>query len=254
MNPQKYESTAAPGVPPGTDELSPVEREPLGGTGALVDALLRQPRRLLFNLQAAGSESIVVRLACVTLVCAIAYGFIAGTFSGGAQLWAAPLKIAGGLVFAALLCLPSLYVFACLSGARVGLGEVTGLMAGLVSLSAIVLFTFAPVAWVFSQSTESVAAMGGLHLAFALIAFLFGLRFLWQGFRQWGARAFGGAVAWTILFALVTLQLTTALRPIIGRSTTVLPAEKKFFLAHWGDCLDGRFDGGRPEAPPEARR
>jgi hypothetical protein len=33
----------------------------------------------------------------------------------------------------------------------------------------------------------------------------------------------------------VTLQMTTSLRPILGRSETLLTQEKKFFLQHWGD-------------------
>ena len=45
----------------------------------------------------------------------------------------------------------------------------------------------------------------------------------------------GGQV---IIFVLVCLQLTTALRPIIGTADTVFPGreEKKFFLKHWLDC------------------
>ena len=37
--------------------------------------------------------------------------------SGGAQLWAAPLKITVGALAAALLCYPSLYIFSCIAGA-----------------------------------------------------------------------------------------------------------------------------------------
>jgi hypothetical protein len=31
--------------------------------------------------------------------------------------------------------------------------------------------------------------------------------------------------------------MTTALRPILGKSDTFFPTEKKFFIGHWGDCL-----------------
>ena len=133
------------------------------------------------------------------------------------------------------------------SGGTVTLADIAGLLAGLLALSTLLLFSFAPVAWVFSQSTESIAAMGGLHLFFALIALCFGLRFLLAGFRQWEARALGGAVAWILIFVLVTLQLTTALRPIIGRADTLLPTEKRFFLTHWADCLDGKYDRPNPK-------
>jgi len=41
----------------------------------------------------------------------------------------------------------------------------------------VLLIGFAPVAWLFSQSTESLLLMGALHLVFWLIATYFGLRF-----------------------------------------------------------------------------
>ena len=37
---------------------------------------------------------------------------------------------------------------------------------------------------------------------------------------------------------LVSIQMTTALRPIIGKSDTFFPTEKKFFLGHWFDTLE----------------
>jgi hypothetical protein len=101
----------------------------------------------------------------------------------------------------------------------------------------ILLIGFAPVAWIFSQSTESVAWMGALHLAFWLVATLFGIRFMKAGFSHANARSQAGVNVWVIIFLLVALQMTTALRPILGRSDTFLPTKKEFFLTHWANCL-----------------
>jgi hypothetical protein len=40
------------------------------------------------------------------------------------------------------------------------------------------------------------------------------------------------------------LQMTTALRPIVGRAETPLPTEKKFFLSHWADNLKFSWEDG----------
>jgi hypothetical protein len=93
------------------------------------------------------------------------------------------------------------------------------------------------VAWLFSQSTESVAWMGALHLMFWGIATIFGLRFLNAGFSRTQARSNAGFNTWVVIFVLVVLQMTTALRPIVGTADTLLPEEKKFFVAHWFDAL-----------------
>jgi len=216
----------------------PAERVPLPHAFAAIEALLRHPRRLLFQLRQPGAGKLVGGMLFVALVCAAVYGVVAGTFSGGLQLWAAPLKIAGGLLISAAICLPSLYIFTCLSGAQARLAEVCGLLAGLLMLMTILLVGFAPVAWIFSQSTESLAWMGLLHLLFWFIATLFGVRFMKHGFAHAHAKSQAGVNVWVIVFLLVVLQMSTALRPIIGKCDTFFPTEKKFFLGHWADTLD----------------
>jgi hypothetical protein len=82
--------------------------------------------------------------------------------------------------------------------------------------------------------------MGALHLVFWLIATGFGLQFLQTGFSHLKAKTTSGFKVWTVIFLLVMLQMTAALRPIVGTAPTLLPTEKKFFLSHWGDCLNDR--------------
>ncbi len=214
------------------------ERVPITNAFTAIEALLRQPRRLLFQLRQPGAGKLIAQMFFVAFICATVYGVVAGTFSGGSQLWIVPAKIALGLFISAAICLPSLYIFTCLSGAQSRLAEVSGLLAGLLMLMTILLVGFAPVAWIFSQSTESLAWMGFLHLLFWLVATLFGVRFMKNGFSHANAKSQAGVNVWIIIFLLVALQMTTALRPIIGKSDTFFPAEKKFFLGHWFDTLD----------------
>ena len=227
-----------PGYPSGRPlgEL-PEEREPIPNAVAAVEAILRQPRRVMYQLRQPGSGGLIAGMLFVAVLCSVVYGVVVGTFSGGVQLWAAPVKIAGGLLISALICLPSLYIFACLSGSQARLAEIFGLVAGLLALMTILLIGFAPVAWLFSQSTESLAWMGALHLIFWGIATVFGLRFLNAGFSHTQARSNAGFNTWVVIFVLVVLQMTTALRPIVGTAETLLPEEKKFFVSHWVDCL-----------------
>jgi len=215
----------------------PEDREPVTNLFSTIEAILRQPRRILYNLRQPGAGRVILILFFLSLGCSLIYGLVVGSFSMGTQLWAAPVKIAGGLLFATVICLPSLYIFACLSGSQARLIEIIGLVCGLVSLLCILLVGFAPVAWLFSQSTASACWMGALHLFFCLIATLFGLRFLSSGFAYSRARSNAGLVTWAIMFILVMLQMTTTLRPIVGKGDTFFPEEKKFFLKHWGECL-----------------
>ena len=138
-----------------------------------------------------------------------------------------------------LICLPSLFIFACLSGAEVtpawfgGRARRGALRADGVAPSLVLR----RVAWVFSQSTDSVAFIGALHLVFWLIGLSFGLRLLRVLMDLLRVTDRAHIKVWSAIFILVSLQMTTALRPIVGTSDHWLPTEKKFFLVHWGDNL-----------------
>lgn len=226
---------SAPAPSPLPLGANPEERAPIPNMVAAIEAILRQPRRVMFQLRQPGSGRLIAAMLLMCAVSSLIYGVVVGTFSGGAQLWAAPLKITAGLLISALICLPSLYIFSCLSGSPARLSEIFGLVAGFLLLMTVLLIGFAPVAWVFSQSTESVIAMGALHLAFWFIATCFGLRFLSAGFAQ-HSRSGDGVKVWMAIFLLVMLQMTAALRPIVGTADTFLPESKKFFVSHWADC------------------
>ena len=258
MNDITSSQTVPPPIPSAFPPSTPLgeipeDRLPITGPASAIEAMLRHPRRVLYQLRLPGASQIIAGLFAVTVFCALVYGVVVGTFSGGAQLWIAPAKIAGGMLVSALICLPSLYIFSCLSGSQARLVEVVGLVAGLLVLTTILLIGFAPVAWVFSQSTSSLPAMGALHLAFWSIATFFGWRFLRNGFAHLSAKSNGALHVWILIFVLVCVQMTTALRPIIGTSDSFLPKEKKFFAAHWREAMRQSTEG-EPKQNPAAQR
>ncbi len=226
------------------------EQMPITGLLSAFEAILRQPRRVLFHLTQANAAKVISALLLICICASAIYGVVVGTFAGHDQLWAAPVKITLGLLISAGICLPSLYIFACLSGSQAHLYEVGGLVAGLLALMTILLIGFAPVAWIFSQSTDSIVAMGVLHLSFGGIAMYFGLRFLNSGFRHFSGTFGFGIKLWTVIFMIVVLQMSTALRPIIGQAPTFLPTEKKFFLGHWTDNFNQSTRTPTPKIAP----
>lgn len=84
--------------------------------------------------------------------------------------------------------------------------------------------------------------MGALHLAFWLIGVYYGTRFLGvaTGFLH-GERGRHIAV-WSGIFLLVSLQMMTTLRPIVGTGDSLFQREKKFFATHWIQTLESSGD------------
>src|SRR5439155_1216363 len=134
-------------VYPGQQRLgeNPEEREPIRNFVVAVEAILRQPRRVMYQLRQPGSGKLMAAMLFVSIICILLYGVVVGSFSMGHQLWAAPVKLAIGMLISAVICLPSLYIFTCLSGSQARLAEMCGLLTGLLMLMTLLLVGFAPV-------------------------------------------------------------------------------------------------------------
>ena len=208
----------------------------------IIEALLKFPGRIIYELQNNWRAGLTGWLLAFALIGMATYGLVVGSFSGGAQMWIAPAKLALGTLFSILICLPSLYIFAGLAGIDVRLRTVVGVLFAAIALSALLLIGFAPVAWIFSQSTDSVPFMGGLHLILWVIAIGFGLRLIGAMGRLLAGSTGDQMKLWNLIFILVCLQMTTTLRPIIGTSGRFLPGEKKFFLTHWFETVNKSGD------------
>jgi hypothetical protein len=226
----------------------PNEYVPLEGGLALsniLNNLLKKPISLVHHLETSEEGGkLPVRLLAIATVSLAIFGLVVGNFSAGTQLWAAPLKIVGGVLFSALICLPSLYIFACLGGLNAKFRTVAGLLCALVALTALLLVGFAPVVWLFSVSSDSIVFMGFLLVALWILCAGFGLYLVKRAARALGMTNTGHLAIWCTVFLLVTLQMPTTLRPIIGESDKLLNLEeKRFFLRYWGEQMSGETLG-----------
>lgn len=211
---------------------SPGDR-PLGGWGATADALLKDPDRIVSALTGRSAAGLLGRLTALALLGMAAYGVVVGLFPGGLQLVAVPLKLAGGLLASALICWPSLYILLCLSGGRQSALDVLGLLAASLALLTLLLAGFAPVAWLFAQSTRSAAFMGGLHLALWSVSCGFALRRLGRCLLALNGRPMRALPVWCVVFVLVCLQMTATLRPLLTPFSSWAFAPRAFFLETW---------------------
>jgi len=234
-----------PRLPAGTDRLyekfgenyGPIEKPVTFST--VVDCLLKLPARITYEVTESRSLAIVGIMFCVLSLCMLVYGFIMGTFSGGQQMWIVPLKLAGGILFSALLCLPSLYIFTSLSSGKQTFSQTAGILLQALSVMAILLLGFSPITWLFSQATNTAIFMGILHLCCWVTSLWLGLALMRKAFSHLNRTDMAIVKAWSVIFLLVLLQMSTTLRPLIGKYDGMSLHEKKFFVSHWSECIDG---------------
>lgn len=218
------------------------------------ECLLKTPYNLIETMHMSGQTGKLTRqLSLLTIAGLIVFGVTLGSFSFGHQLWAAPVKTIFGVIFSAIICLPSLYIFAALTGAPLKFAQIAQGLAGALALTAALLLGFTPILWVFSQSTSSEPFFGFLVILGWIISVGFGTGFLVKMLVHTGIEKRGPLKIWIGIFLLVTLQMSTTLRPVIGTSDHFFTTEKRFFLEHWLAEMTGP-NKRAPELPDEYRQ
>jgi len=216
--------------------------EPLDGGHScsnLISKLLRKPLAIFHELETKEETlRIPITLLMISMVSLTIFGLVVGSFSWGNQIWAAPLKIVFGLMFSAAICLPSLYIFACIGGLNAKFNSVLGMLCSMMALSGLLLVGFAPVVWLFSVSSTSAVFLGVMLIVLWSISAGFGFSLVFRAGRAMGMTNTGHLFVWCLIFLLVTIQMTTTLRPIVGESELLFNfAEKKFFLEYWSEQM-----------------
>jgi len=198
------------------------------------DELLKTPERVSQRARQPGSNRPAWLLLGGSLVGFAIYGAVAGLFTGGSQILVSALKAPLIVLVSLALCLPSLYIFSALAGAPLSRRPFLHVVAGFSGMLALLLIGLMPISWLFSVSSRSFLFVVWLHVIAWIVAASFGARFLARSFE---IREAGKAVfLWFLLFALVSFQVSTWLRPVLWHTpgAPLFESRKMFFLEHLG--------------------
>ena len=239
---------AAPAAAPApAPAAAPAPAEP----GSLSE-LLKTPDRYSLGIVGGGDLGPRVALALAAAAAGFAlYFFAAGFFAGWRTALFDAAKGAGTALFAFALCLPSLYVFSCVSGATLRAGQIVSAGAACLATAGLLLAALAPVLWLFAVSSSSPGFVTALAVLLAVPAAWFAVRPALGLLRAGGVRSTAGLRLWLAVLAVVALQTVTLLRPMLaapekpaeGEAATAEAAapaapEKMFFLEHFVRTLD----------------
>lgn len=119
--------------------------------------------------------SSVVSLAC--------YGAVLGSSKGWLQALSSTVKLP--LLFMATLaiCLPTLYLFNLVFGARLMMSQAVALIMVCVTVTSVLTLAFAPISLFFRITAQSYAFFKLLNVAILILTAMVGLRFLTAGMR-----------------------------------------------------------------------
>ncbi|HEX3196143.1 MAG TPA: hypothetical protein VHR39_01180 [Propionibacteriaceae bacterium] len=116
-----------------------------------------------------------------------AYGAVLGASNGWLQALVSMVKLP--LLFLATLaiCLPTLYLFNLVFGARLSVLQACALIMVAITVTAVLTFAFAPISLFFLITARSYAFFKLLNVAILALTAFVGLRFLTSGMRALNA-------------------------------------------------------------------
>ena len=234
MNEDPVKRCAGNGMPP------PLDDDHMPKPDNIVTALLKSPETVV-EVIANGQNPL--RNGLTLLVAAVVFhatfGLAMGLFGGWSVALMDAAKVPLTAVFALALCYPALYVFACVGGAPLTFSRAFVLGAACLAMLGLILVGLAPVAWLFSVSTESISFVTMLVVCIWGVAVSFAVGFIAKLQEHALFRKAAGVKTWFFILALVTLQMSTCLRPMLAKPKDGWwTGGKLFFQSHFGSTFD----------------
>lgn len=161
------------------------------------------------------------------LISSIAFLALYGAVMGSTHsLWQA-LSSAGKLplLFLAtlLVCAPTLYFFNLIFGSNQSLTQNVAIMLAAITVTAVVLLSFAPIVLFFLLTSSNYQFFKLLNVGVFVVAGIVGVLFLAQGMRMVSEGGTGRVGArslvvrlWILVYAFVGSQVAWTLRPFVG--------------------------------------
>jgi hypothetical protein len=162
-------------------------------------------------------------LATASNVCLAMFCMVVGLAHSPWQAVSSAIKMPILVMGAGLLCLPALYLFALVSGARLGMTQVAAVVLSGVGVTALLLMGLSPVIFIFVLTSHSYSFLQLLVVGSVALSGCIGVYYLWRGMERVNVfeRASislrrGMMSAWFILYAFVGSQMAWRLSPFVG--------------------------------------
>ncbi|HEY9470509.1 MAG TPA: hypothetical protein VIQ76_12935, partial [Propionibacteriaceae bacterium] len=126
---------------------------------------------------------LIGRMLLTSAISLAVYGAVLGASNGWLQALVSTVKLP--LLFLATLaiCLPTLYLFNLVFGARLSVLQACALIMVAITVTAVLTLAFAPISLFFLITARSYAFFKLLNVAILALTALIGLRFLTSGMR-----------------------------------------------------------------------
>ncbi len=190
----------------------------------VIETILRDRRRFFAEIREGQGLREKMRAMLISSIAFFAlYGAVMGSSHSLWQALSSAAKLPLLFLATLVICAPTLYFFNLIFGSNQSLSQNVALMLTALTVTAVVLLSFAPILLFFLLITSEYQFFKLLNVGIFTIAGVIGMLFLGQGMQivsfagKEGARARRNVVRlWILVYAFVGSQMAWTLRPFIG--------------------------------------
>ena len=192
---------------------------------AIIETILRNRRRFFDGIRVGAELGLKMRAMLISSAVFLAlYGAVMGsTYGGLRQALSSAVKLPLLFLATLVVCSPTLYFLNLIFGSNQSLTQNFCLILTAITVTAVLLLSFAPIVMFFLLTTDNYQFFKLLNVGVFTIAGIVGVRFLSQGMQVVSAGGGEGAKArrnvlrlWILVYAFVGSQMAWTLRPFIG--------------------------------------
>lgn len=194
---------------------------------AVIETILRNRYHFFHEIGEGIGLSQKMRAMLISSIAFLAlYGAVMGSTHSLWQALSSAVKLPLLFLATLIVCSPTLYFFNVLFGSNQSLTQNTTLILTAITVTAVLLLSFAPITLFFLLTTSHYQFFKLLNVGVFAIAGSMGVTFLGQGMRvvsaagrnkDEGARARRWVLRlWVLIYAFVGSQMAWTLRPFIG--------------------------------------
>jgi len=191
---------------------------------AIIETILRDRQRFFTEIREGIGLREKTRAMLVSgIVFFMLYGAVMGSTHSLLQALSSAVKLPVLFLATLVICSPTLYFFNVLFGSNQSLTQNFCLILTAITVTAVLLLSFAPIVLFFLLTTNHYQFFKLLNVAIFAITGSIGVTFLSQGMRVVSAGGREGARArrnvmrfWVVIYAFAGSQMAWTLRPFIG--------------------------------------
>ena len=152
-----------------------------------------------------------------------ALGFVGGWERGFLQIVTSGIKVPALYLLTVAVCFPALFIILVLMGSKLSFLQTLSLIMLALTLNAVLLAAFAPIAFFFIITGSTYDFVKVLHVLVMAFSACWAMGALWQGLREmceksnlYPKQAIRIMQVWVLVFGFVGTQMAWSLRPFIG--------------------------------------